>query len=134
MKIVKFCKAFSFSTTVLNLNAGNNFIKENIQSTDENVQYTHIDKNEEENEEEDLEENEDINICEKEKEEYLLSKGLLKYIDSTEFFYKNNRKRKKRQRYRECDRKKGNWQCQNCGNINFRFRKVCNVCGIKKSL
>jgi len=41
MKIIKFCKAFSFSTTVLNLNAmEKNFINKTIHPTNQYIQYT----------------------------------------------------------------------------------------------
>lgn len=28
--------------------------------------------------------------------------------------------------------KKGDWMCQNCKNLNFGFRKVCNRCQITR--
>lgn len=28
--------------------------------------------------------------------------------------------------------KKGDWMCQNCKNLNFGFRKVCNRCQINR--
>ena len=30
--------------------------------------------------------------------------------------------------------RRGDWVCQNCGNLNFSYRQVCNICSISKSI
>ena len=30
------------------------------------------------------------------------------------------------------DKRKGDWNCPNCNNLNFAFRNICNRCKIEK--
>ena len=53
-------------------------------------------------------------------------------LENNEYIYNDainekikNKKRKKMKNY---NRRRGDWQCENCGNINFHFRTVCNIC------
>ena len=41
---------------------------------------------------------------------------------------RNNYKKRKIPKMKIYNYKKGDWQCQYCFNINFHFRKKCNVC------
>ena len=53
-------------------------------------------------------------------------------LENNEYIYNDainekikNKKRKKMKNY---NRRRGDWQCENCRNINFHFRTVCNIC------
>ena len=48
---------------------------------------------------------------------------------------KNNKKGKKKKKINKLknyNKKKGDWLCPKCNNINFAFRTACNICGINK--
>ena len=213
MKIIKICKAFSFSTTVLNLNAmeeqiNNAYTEKNTQyptdsldlnnifsvpndnmlyseknediNKDEeekegNISYENllksidnivfpdennseknedINKDEEEKEgnisdenllgsinnidvpdENNSEKNEDVNEDEEEKEENILYKNLFKSINNIVFPTKKKIKKKrknKKNRLKNYNKRKGDWLCEFCNNINFKFRTECNICGYEK--
>ena len=45
---------------------------------------------------------------------------------------KKGKKKKKINKLKNYNIKKGDWLCPKCNNINFAFRTVCNICGINK--
>ena len=45
---------------------------------------------------------------------------------------KKGKKKKKINKLKNYNIKKGDWLCPKCNNINFAFRTLCNICGIKK--
>ena len=45
---------------------------------------------------------------------------------------KSNTKKNKKKNKKPFDKRKGDWKCPNCNNLNFAFRIVCNRCQIPK--
>ena len=45
---------------------------------------------------------------------------------------KKQRRKKKKQKLRNYNKRRGDWQCPNCKNINFSFRQICNVCSLNR--
>ncbi len=43
-----------------------------------------------------------------------------------------NNKKRKIKKMKNYNKRKGDWQCKNCGNINFHFRTICNICDRNK--
>ena len=41
---------------------------------------------------------------------------------------KINNKKRKIKKMKNYNIRKGDWQCKHCFNINFHFRKICNIC------
>jgi len=41
---------------------------------------------------------------------------------------KNNKKVKKKNKFKSYNVRKGDWLCPQCNNINFHFRSICNIC------
>ena len=46
---------------------------------------------------------------------------------------KRNKKKNKKNRLKNYNKRKGDWLCPFCNNINFSFRTFCNLCGTNKS-
>ena len=40
----------------------------------------------------------------------------------------NKNKKKKIKKMKNYNKRKGDWQCKYCFNINFHFRIICNIC------
>lgn len=50
------------------------------------------------------------------------------YILNDEINEKIKNKKRKIKKMKNYNIRKGDWQCNNCNNINFHFRTVCNIC------
>ena len=60
---------------------------------------------------------------------------IINYIEMKKNNRKNNKrfkKKKKINKLKNYNKRKGDWLCPNCNNINFSFRIICNICNITK--
>ena len=55
------------------------------------------------------------------------------YISYNKLKSNNKNKKKKIKKMKNYNKRKGDWQCKYCFNINFHFRNICNTCGGDKS-
>ena len=59
------------------------------------------------------------------------------HIEMKKTSRKNNKrcKRKKKiNKLKNYNKRKGDWLCPKCNNINFSFRTICNICNITKPI